>query len=71
MSNELPQNRTPNPKSHFFLDAEDSSGFRKTSQKVRCLNSAAYQECLVVPTIHNTLPQETGKGLGVVFLSVW
>lgn len=58
-----------NSKSHVFFCAKDSSSFRKTSQSVLHLNSAAYQESLVAPTLDNKLPQETGKGFCVVFLS--
>lgn len=62
ISNRLSQNRIQNPKSHFFFDAKDSSSFRKTSQSVLRLNSAAYQESLVAPSPQQTPPGDR-KGL--------
>lgn len=62
-----------NPKSHFFLDAKDSSSFRQTSQSVLRLNSAAYQESLVAPSPLSKAPpppQEAGKGASVGYFSL-
>lgn len=60
-----------NPKSHFFFDAKDSSSFRQTSQSVLRLNSAAYQESLVAPSLLSKHPpQEAGKGASVGYFSL-